>query len=178
MRYFLATIVALLLVASVPNTSHAELSVRLNLNLGSQPIWGPTGYDYVENYYLPDIDVYYNVPHHRYYYDNGGRWVSSSNLPRRYRHFDLYGSYKVVVNDPSPWQNHAKYRDQYGTYKGRHDQQPIRDSRDQKYYVIKSHPEHKNWLQQQKHQKQQDRQNQQDQQKHDNGNHNGGNNGR
>jgi hypothetical protein len=177
MRYVLATIAAFLVVSSVPSTSHAQVSASISINLGSQPIWGPTGYDYVENYYLPDINVYYNVPHHRYYYDNGGRWVSSSSLPTSYHNFDLYGSYKVVVNEPSPWQHPDKYRDQYSTYKGRHDQQPIRDSRDQKYYVIKNHPEHKNWLNEQKRQKQQN-QPRKDQQKHDNGNSNGGGSGR
>ncbi|MDP3148558.1 MAG: hypothetical protein Q8N83_05455, partial [Ignavibacteria bacterium] len=34
--------------------------------------------------------------------------------------------------------------------KGRHDQQAIRDSRDSKYFVNKNHPEHNNWVKQQK----------------------------
>jgi hypothetical protein len=43
------------------------------------------------------------------------------------------------------------YREKYSSYKGRHDQQPIRDSRDSKYFVNKNHPEHNNWVKQQKH---------------------------
>jgi hypothetical protein len=34
---------------------------------------------------------------------------------------------------------------------GRHDQQPIRDSRESKYFVNPNHPEHNNWVKQQKH---------------------------
>jgi len=147
MRYVFI-LIAVLIVASSLN---AQVSARINLNIGSQPAWGPTGYDHVEYYYLPDIEAYYNVPQHKYYYNEGGRWVGRSRLPARYHDFDLYNSYKVVVNDREPYRHHEKYRNQYASYKGRHDQQPIRDSRDSKYFVNKDHPEHNNWLKQQKH---------------------------
>lgn len=154
MRYFFVLIVALFLA----NTINAQVSFSLNFNIDRQPIWGPTGYDHVEYYYLPDIDMYYYVPQHRFYYNEGGRWIGRSSLPSRYRNYDLYNSYKVVVNEREPWRNAETYREKYSSYKGRHDQQPIRDSRDSKYFVNKNHPEHNKWIQQQK---------------HDNGNHNG-----
>ncbi|RPI06156.1 MAG: hypothetical protein EHM64_04030 [Ignavibacteriae bacterium] len=147
MRYALVIIAAVLL----SSTGGAQLSINLNFNVDRQPVWGPTGYDHVENYYLPDIEVYYNVPQHMYYYQNKGRWMSSSSLPSRYRGFDLYNSHKVVINERTPWRKHAAYRDQYVSFKGRHDQQPIRDARDSKYYVNPNHPEHNNWVKQQKH---------------------------
>lgn len=146
MRYFFVLIVALCLAS----TLNAQIRVGINFNLSNQPAWGPTGYDYVGNYYFPDIEVYYNVPTHRYYYNQRGRWISSSYLPSRYGNFDLYNSYKVVVNDRDPWRNHNNYRDQYSTYKGQRGQQPIRDSRDSKYFVNKNHPEHNNWVKQQR----------------------------
>jgi hypothetical protein len=146
MRYILAFIVAVVL----SSTGDAQLRVNLNFNVDRQPIWGPTGYDHVEYYYLPDIEVYYSVPQHRYFYQERGRWISRASLPSRYRGHDLYNSYKVVVNEPTPYRNHLTYRDQYSSYKGRHDQQPIRDSRDPKYYVNPNHPEHKSWVKQQK----------------------------
>ncbi len=164
MRYYFVLIVALFLWGA-SGTLNAQISVNLNFNLDRQPAWGPTGYDYVEYYYLPDIDVYYSVPQHRYYYNSRGRWIYSSNLPTRYNNFDIYNSYKVVVNERTPWRNNETYREKYSSYKGRHDQQPIRDSRDSKYFQNKYHPEHNNWVKQQK---------------HDNGNNNGlnkGNNG-
>jgi hypothetical protein len=148
MRYLFVLIAALFL-GGASSTSIAQVSV--NFNLDSQPAWGPTGYDYVENYYLPDIDVYYNVPQQRYYYYNRGVWRYSSTLPSRYSSYNFYNSYKVVVNEREPWRNNKIYREKYYSYKDRHDQQPIRDSRDTKYFINKNHPEHNNWLKQQKH---------------------------
>ena len=161
MRYFFAFIVALFFACSL----EAQVRFNVNLNLDRQPIWGPTGNDYVENYYLPDIEAYYNVPQHRFYYNEGGRWISRASLPARF-HYDLYNSHKVVVNEREPWRNHETYRDKYASFKGAHDQQPIRDSHESKYFVNSKHPEHNNWVQQQR---------------HDNGKHvgqNKGNNGR
>ena len=146
MRYIFALIAAVLL----SSTAFAQLSVSVNFNVDRQPIWGPAGYDHVEYYYLPDIEVYYNVPQHRFFYSEGGRWRSGSSLPPRYRGYDLYNAYKVVVNEPKPYLNNATYKEQYSSFKGRHDQQPIRDSRDSRYYVNPKHPEHKNWVKQQK----------------------------
>jgi len=147
MRQFFVLIAALFLVS----TLNAQVRVSLNFNLDNQPAWGPTGNDYVENYYLPDIDVYYNVPSHRFYYNEGGRWISRSSLPSRYRDFDLYNSHKVVINESNPWRNHNTYQAKYASYKGQHDQQPIRDSKDSKYFVNKYHPQHNTWVKQQKH---------------------------
>jgi hypothetical protein len=150
MRYFFVLVLTLFLWCA-SGTLNAQVSVSLNFNLDSQPAWGPTGYDYVEYYYLPDIDVYYYVPAHRYYYYSNGRWLYSSRLPYRYRNFDFYNSYKVVVNEKKPWRNNKTYREKYSSYRDRHDQQAIRDSRDSKYFVNKNHPEHNNWVKQQKH---------------------------
>jgi hypothetical protein len=146
MRYLLLFIAAVLLSSTVD----AQVRINLNFNVDRQPIWGPTGNDHVENYYLPDIETYYNVPQHKYYYQQKGRWISSSSLPSRNRNFNLYNAHKVVVNEPTPWRNHATNRDKYASFKGQHDQQSIRDSRDSKYYVNPKHPEHNNWVKQQK----------------------------
>jgi hypothetical protein len=146
MRYIIALIAALLLFS----TANAQLSVSVNFNVDRQPIWGPTGYDHVDFYYLPDIGVYYNVPQHRFFYPEGSRWRSGSSLPSHYRGFDLYNTYKVVVNEPKPYLNDATYREQYSSYRDRHDQQSIRDSRDSRYYANPKHPEHRNWVKQQK----------------------------
>jgi hypothetical protein len=144
-------IFVLIVVLFLSSNLNAQVRLNLNFNLDNQPVWGPTGNDYVENYYLPDIEVYYNVPTHRFYYNEGGRWISRSSLPPRFGNYDLYNSYKVVLNEKQPWRNHETYRAKYSSYKGRHDQQVIRDSRDSKYFVNKNHPEHNNWMKQQKH---------------------------
>ncbi|PSL45735.1 hypothetical protein CLV51_104442 [Chitinophaga niastensis] len=119
---------------------NAQVKLNVNVNIGSQPVWGPVGYDYAQYYYLPDADAYYSIPNHQYIYQNGGRWVFASALPGRYN-YDPYRSYKVVVNDPKPYLHPDIYRNKYGRYKGQYDQQQIiRDSRDEKYYAVKGHP--------------------------------------
>ena len=147
MRYLFILIVALFLSGTI----NAQVNVNVNINLDKQPGWGPTGYDYVQNYYLPDIEVYFNVPQHRFYYYQGGRWIGRSSLPPSYTSFNLYNSHKVVINEKQPWRNHAAYKDKFASFEGKHDQQTIRDSKDPKYFVNKNHPQHKAWVKQQKH---------------------------
>lgn len=106
-------------------TSNAQVSV--SINIGSQPLWGPVGYDYVRYYYLPEMDVYYDVSSRRYTYYHGNRWVTKSQLPSRYRHYDVYRTYKVVLNEPSPWRYHSRHRSSYGRYAHNHSQIVIRD---------------------------------------------------
>lgn len=146
MRHVLVFFVAIFL----SSTGYAQVRVDLSSNVDCQPIWGPTGYDHVEFYYLPDIDVYYNVAGHRFSYYELGYWISRSTLPIRYRDYDLYTAYKVVLNEPTPYRKCTTYREKYSSYKGRHDQQPIRDSRDSKYFANANHPEHYNWIKQQR----------------------------
>jgi hypothetical protein len=108
---------------------YSEAQVSWNINIGNQPVWGPTGYDHVEYYYLPDIDMYYNVPAGQYIYLEGNRWISSQYLPYRYRDYDLYHGYKVVINEPRPYLRHEEYRERYSSYRGRRDQENFRDRR-------------------------------------------------
>jgi hypothetical protein len=133
-------------------TTFAQFSVRVNL--ASQPMWGPVGYDYVEYYYMPDIQVYYNVQRHRYVYMEHGRWVSRSYLPQSYRNYDVYNARKVVINERKPYLHHNTYKARYSETNDYSDQKSIRDSREVKYYQNKNHPEHKKWMNDQKKQKQ------------------------
>ncbi|MGM9475851.1 hypothetical protein ACS5PU_05445 [Pedobacter sp. GSP4] len=132
---------AAVLMVSLFSIDHAKAQVNLNINIGSQPVWGPTGYDHVDYYYFPDIDAYYYVPTGQYIYANGGRWVWVSSLPAQYRNFDLYSAYKVVINEPRPYLRNNIYVTKYSRYKNYNGRQTIiRDSRDTKYYVVKGHP--------------------------------------
>lgn len=130
----------------VPITTKAQVRVGVNFNFTTQPIWGPEGNDYVNYYYLPDIDVFYNVPKHQYVYVKNGRWTFSRYLPYQYRNYNLYNGYKVVINEDRPYRNATMYRTKYATYKGNsHTQINIRNSRDTRYYENRNHPEHANW---------------------------------
>jgi hypothetical protein len=132
---------AAVLIVSLFSINHAKAQVSLNINIGSQPVWGPTGYDHVDYYYFPDIDAYYYVPSGQYIYPNGGRWVWVNSLPAQYGNFDLYRAYKVVINEPRPYLRNNIYVTRYSRYKNYGGRQAvIRDSRDTKYYVVKGHP--------------------------------------
>lgn len=140
------TLLLTILVSSFSLTNtQAQVSLGVNINIGRQPVWGPVGYDYVENYYIPDIDAYYNVPRRQYTYLDGNRWVTAVSLPVRYRSYDLYKGYKVVVNEKNPYNNAAMYRAKYASYKGKSGQLVIRNSHEQKYFQNKNHPEHSKW---------------------------------
>ncbi|MBE9663281.1 hypothetical protein [Mucilaginibacter myungsuensis] len=124
---------ALVLSAFAIKPANAQVNFNLNLNIGSQPEWGPVGYDHVEYYYMPDIDAYYYVPTHQYVYFQNNAWMRSTRLPDRYRNFNLYNSYKVVINEREPWRRADVYRNKYAGYRGRQNQVIIRDSRDARY---------------------------------------------
>lgn len=124
---------ALVLGCITTQIASAQISIGLHFNIGSQPDWGPVGYDRADYYYMPDIDAYYDVPAHQYVYYEGNVWVHRTYLPARYRGYDLYHGYKVVINRPSPWLRHSYYRTTYASYRGRPSQAIIRDSRDARY---------------------------------------------
>ena len=113
--------------------ANAQVHLSVGVNIGAQPEWGPVGYDHADYYYMPDIGVYYDVPAHEYVYLSDGGWVRRTYLPVRYRSYDVYHGYKVVVNRPQPWRYDATYRTRYAGYRGRRDQVIIRDSRDERY---------------------------------------------
>lgn len=136
-------LISLTAVFYKPITASAQVSVQINI--GSQPVWGPVGYDYVEYYYLPDIEVYYYVPTGKFIYLSNGRWVFASSLPYRYRYYDLYTGYKVVINEPRPYLQFHLHKVKYATYKGYSGKQVvIKNSNDPKYFVVKGHPRSNN----------------------------------
>ncbi|MFD1770039.1 hypothetical protein [Sphingobacterium suaedae] len=125
---------AAILVGFLGIAKPAEAQVSVSINIGAQPLWGPVGYDYVRYYYMPEIDVYYDVSHRRYTYYHGNRWITRSSLPNRYRHVDMYRTYKVVLNHDHPWRNHRHVRRQYSRYAHNHSQRIIRDHRRHDHY--------------------------------------------
>lgn len=124
--------------------SQTEVKAQVvKVNISSQPLWGPVGYKYVEYYYIPDCEVYYYVPGRTYYYYSGGTWLHASSLPGSYG-CNVYSSYKVVINKPSPWLQHRVYKVKYAKYKTSPPRQYIiRDSDDPKYYVVEGHRNYK-----------------------------------
>lgn len=121
--------------------SQANAQVSVNINIGSQPLWGPVGYDRVDYYYFPDIEAYYSVPRGQFIYLSNGRWIFSASLPSRFARYDLYRGYKVVINSPTPYLYFKNHKAQYAKYRGwMGKQKAIKFSDDPKYFVVKGHP--------------------------------------
>jgi hypothetical protein len=138
----------LLIGWTIPSISEAQIKLGISFNIGNQPVWGPVGYDYAEYYYMPDIDVYYNVSQRQYIYLQSGKWRFSSSLPYRARNYNIYRGHKVVINESRPYLRNNYYKQQYANYKGDRSQPIIRDSRERKYFESKGHPEHREWQRQ------------------------------
>lgn len=93
-----------------------QAQVSISLNLGAPPQWGPVGYSDAHYYYLPDVEAYYDVQSSMFIYLNAGRWVHRSSLPVRYRNYDLYHGYKVVLSDyrgNSPYSQFREHKVKY-----------------------------------------------------------------
>jgi len=130
---------ALIISSAIFGYERAQAQINLSLNIGSQPAWGPTGYDHAEYYYLPDIDSYYYVPSGQYVVKNGNNWSWVNALPNQYANFDLYNAYKVVMNTDKPYLQNKTHVTQYKQYKNNKGKQPvIRDSKDAKYNDAKN----------------------------------------
>jgi hypothetical protein len=85
------------IVLFLAGNTQAQISV--NVNIGTPPMWGPTGYSGVKYYYLPDVEAYYDINASMFIYLNGSTWVHRRSLPSRYSNYDLYKGYKVVLTD-------------------------------------------------------------------------------
>jgi len=122
----------MLFSAALFNSASAQISFGVNINV--QPSWGPVGYDHVDYYYIPDIRCYYYVPAHQFIYQRGGRWAFSNDLPPAYRGFDLFHSYKVVMNEPQPYLHFNEHLAQYNHFRGGPNGQAfIRDNHEDRY---------------------------------------------
>ena len=93
------TLKLIVIVIALFLTNNIQAQVSVNINIGSAPQWGPVGYSGVRYYYLPDVEAYYDVNTSMFIYFGGGKWIHRKNLPYRYRNYDLYNGYKVVLTD-------------------------------------------------------------------------------
>lgn len=119
-------------------------NINININLDKQPSWGPSGYDYAGYYYIPDLNVYYDIANSLFYYLSGSNWISNQYLPDKYRKYDLYSMYKVVINDQQPWSQNKTHKKSYSQYKGDRTQEPIRYSNNSKYDTSRSN--NRSWV--------------------------------
>jgi len=94
----------------------AKAQTLVSLDVGSPPPWGPAGHTEVRYYYLPDIQSYYDIQSNTFIYYATGRWHRKASLPGRYRNYDLYDGYKVVMTDyygETPYENFREHQMNY-----------------------------------------------------------------
>jgi hypothetical protein len=113
------------------------LSAQVSVTIGTPPPWGPAEASGIRFYYIPDIQTYYDVNTGEYVYFSGGVWVHTRELPPAYRHYDLYGGYKVPLRDyhgERPWEGYKEHHKSYprGYNRGQH----------QKTFGERPHDEH------------------------------------
>lgn len=119
-----------------------QAQVSVNVNIGGRPDWAPVAYSEANYYYLPDIESYYDVRQSNFIYLNNGAWVSHRSLPQRYRNYDLYNGYKVVIreNGPRPYTHFKQHKIKY--YRGHRAPQRV-VVRDYHHNDHKSYKKHK-----------------------------------
>lgn len=151
-------------------TAGITAQAKININLGTPPVWAPTAPVKVQYYYLPDIETYYDVPSKQYIYSNNGVWTRTASLPNRYRTYDLYKGRTVYLNDYRGNTPYLLYKEHRVKYAGNRNWKPNGHDNGNHYGNYKRN--HKNF----------DNENHEDHdsenhQGHDNENHGNGNHG-
>jgi hypothetical protein len=112
MKTFKLIMAALLFVVA----GQMKAQVSVNVNIGSPPAWGPSGYTDVRYYYIPDIGIYYDVASAEYIYPNNNGWVRTTVVPVAYKQYNFYNGYKVVLTDyngNTPYVYYSKHKVKY-----------------------------------------------------------------
>jgi hypothetical protein len=104
-------------------TGVAQAQFSMSINLPAPPMWGPAGHSTVRYYYMPDVEAYYDLNTSMFIYFGGNAWVRRAHLPARYKNYDLYGGYKVVMPDyrgNAPYSHFKEHKMKYGKgYRGK-----------------------------------------------------------
>ncbi|MES2265967.1 MAG: hypothetical protein V4520_04365 [Bacteroidota bacterium] len=118
---------AILFGSLVYNSAQAQISVHIGFNIPARRVYVPAPPpqpvmvydndefdDSDEYYYLPEVEAYYSVPRHCYYYQDGGRWISAAYLPGAYRNYDWRTVQRYEIRGRRPYMHHDQYRNQWG----------------------------------------------------------------
>ncbi len=60
---------------------------------------------------MPDVEAYYDVHTSMFIYFGEGAWIHRGFLPDRYRDYDLYNGYKVVMTDYHGHEPYIHFKD-------------------------------------------------------------------
>ncbi|MBL4678094.1 MAG: hypothetical protein JKY70_18095 [Mucilaginibacter sp.] len=111
------------------NSAKAQISIHFGFNIPARPVYAPVPPpppqpvmvydnddfdDSDDYYYLPEVEAYYSIPRHCYYYMNSAQWVSAAYLPGAYRNYDWRTFRHYEVRASRPYFNHDVYRNRWG----------------------------------------------------------------
>jgi len=117
-------------------TADAQISIHVGLNIPVRHVYVPAPQPVVvqetpaydddnvpasyddDYYYLPEVEAYYSVPRHCYYYNDGSSWVTAAYLPGAYRNYNWRSAVRYEVRSPRPYMHHDFYRSRWGGYAG------------------------------------------------------------
>jgi hypothetical protein len=101
------------MIATLPLATRAQVFARMPV--AAPPSWAPPGYTRAQYYYLPDLQVYYDVPAASFLLSYRGQWIALRQLPPMYRSYDLYAAPKVVLDyqGPSPYRHYEVHRQRF-----------------------------------------------------------------
>lgn len=102
-------------------TADAQFGIRINLHLGTRPVYVAPQPVYDDYYYLPEVEAYYSVAENCYYYHDGDNWISAAFLPGRYHDFDWRSAKRYEIHENRPFMHHDIYRGKFGGYANRSD---------------------------------------------------------
>lgn len=116
-KLFLTIIIAASGLATQTASAQIGISIQIGTGVVHRPVAPVVVYD--DFYYLPEVEAYYSVPEHCYYYMDGRRWVSAAYLPGRYHDYDWRYARRYQVRTQRPFDNHNYYRNRFGGNPGR-----------------------------------------------------------
>ncbi|MDR1380570.1 MAG: hypothetical protein LBJ47_03720 [Tannerella sp.] len=117
---------------------HSHEVAVITVNIDMQPAWGLPGYDYVGFYYIPALNIYYDVTNRLFHFKDGQRWMISPYLPVSYAYYDFYSLYKVVLkNVRKPWKHNRRHRRIYAEYSYIYTQVPLFYMDEPRYHIAK-----------------------------------------
>lgn len=115
-----------LLILSLTLFANVSTKAQVATYPGTPPPWGPTGYQNARYYYLPDLELYYDITTAQFIFNNGKEWTQNAILPNRFQYYDLFNGYKVVMNNyhgTKPYNDFTRYRLKFGKgYRDHHQQ--------------------------------------------------------
>lgn len=115
LKLLIATSALLAALAAVPSCETPSYVTDESYDV---PPWAPPYAERVRYYYLPDIEVYYDLSDGYFVYLTDGRWMFSPVLPSIYAGYDLYNGFAIALNIDvfEPWLHHQYYVSHYPRY--------------------------------------------------------------